>query len=437
MKKFFVVSALLLCLILSACGESSEVKSSSAPSETPTSENPTENTGDIAETTDTGTVTEIVTETADASIPGMRDITTMELVREMGVGINLGNTFESCGDWIKQWGDGTVASYETAWGSPIITKEMIDGYAEAGFGVLRVPVAWSNLADDEYNLSQDYIEAVREVVEWALDDGMYVIINIHHDNGWMANFPNDYEGCIARYEKIWTQVAAAFADYDDHLMFESLNEEAAWDAIWTPWKGTQEDKEFVFDLCNRINQKFVDVVRASGEKNAVRHLLIAGYATGIDHVCCDLYKMPEDPANRCAVSIHYYTPSTFAILTEDASWGKNHETWGTEKEIQELNSQIQLLVDNYISKGIPVIMGEYGCPLKNKDMDSVYLYLTTVCKTAYDAQICPILWDTPGNIYDRLNARMNYPDLQEAYHAILAGEEVPEGHMTPMESEEN
>ena len=111
----------------------------------------------------------------------MRDISTMEVVEEMGIGINLGNTFESCGDWIAQWGDGTPNSYETAWGSPTITQDMIEGIADAGFGVVRIPVAWSNLmaTDGTYTISKAYEARVKEVVEWALDTNMYVIMNLH------------------------------------------------------------------------------------------------------------------------------------------------------------------------------------------------------------------------------------------------------------------
>lgn len=106
---------------------------------------------------------------------GMRDISTVELVKDMGIGINLGNTYESCGDWIAQWGDGTPESYETAWVSPVITENIIKGYADAGFDTLRIPVAWSNLMAEDYTISPEYLAAVREVVDWTLDSGMYAI----------------------------------------------------------------------------------------------------------------------------------------------------------------------------------------------------------------------------------------------------------------------
>ena len=96
-------------------------------------------------------------------------------------------------------------------------------------------------------------------------------------------------------------------------MFESLNEEGGWEELWNRYSN-EGDKEKSFSILNEINQKFVDIVRASGKNNGKRHLLIAGYNTDIDLTCDELYKMPADPENRCAVSVHYYTPSTFAIL---------------------------------------------------------------------------------------------------------------------------
>ncbi len=186
----------------------------------------------------------------------MRDISTMDVVEEMGIGINLGNTFESCGDWIAQWGDGTPNSYETAWGSPTITQDMIKGIADAGFGVVRIPVAWSNLmaADGTYTISKAYEARVKEVVEWALDTDMYVIMNLHWDGGWLENLPTDYDNVMAKYSAIWTQLCAAFGDYGDKLIFESQNEELGWQTVWNQWGGT-EGKDRAYSLCNAVNQK--------------------------------------------------------------------------------------------------------------------------------------------------------------------------------------
>ena len=159
---------------------------------------------------------------AESHNNSMRDITTMELVRDMGIGINLGNTMEAAGDWIAEYGDGTVRSYETAWGSPEVTEEMIKGMAEEGFGVLRIPVAWSNLMGDNYTISQDYMSRVQQIVDWTIDADMYAIINIHWDNGWVNKFPDNKDENMKRYTRMWEQICDGFEDYGDHLMFESL-----------------------------------------------------------------------------------------------------------------------------------------------------------------------------------------------------------------------
>ena len=337
---------------------------------------------------------------------GMRNITTMELVRDMGIGINLGNTMEACGDWIKdvhdQWGSGelTVKEYETAWGSPEVTKEMIQGMANEGFGVCRVPVAWSNLMEQDgtYTINPKLTNRVKQIVDWVLDSGMYCIINIHWDNGWVNTFPENKTECMKRYETMWTQIAEAFKDYDDYLMFESQNEELGWESIWNPWSGNETQKKESYALANEINQKFVDVIRKSGGNNPERHLLISGYNTGFDRTCDPLFVMPNDPKNRCAVSVHYYTPAGFAILEDkDESWAKARSTWGTDDDYKELNQWMDMMKTNYVDKGIPVIVGEYGCPTKGKEAESVRKFLSSVCKAAYEDQLCPVLWSTPDS----------------------------------------
>lgn len=371
----------------------------------------------------------------------VRDMTTMEIISDMGLGINLGNTFESCGDWIAQWGDGTPSSYETAWGSPVVTKEMIQGYANAGFDTLRIPVAWSNMmADDgQYIINSDYLARVTQVIDWALESDLYVIMNLHWDGGWLEDVPVNFDECLKKYSIIWTQLSEAFRDYSDYLIFESQNEELGWSSVWNPWGGT-DGKEESFSYVNVINQKFVDIVRASGGNNEQRHLLISGYNTAIDHTCDPLFKMPYDPANRCAVSVHYYTPAGFAILTEDADWGKASPTWGTEADYAELNSQMDMLKTTFVDKGIPVIIGEYGCPKENKEEESVRRYLTSVCEAALSrGGICPVMWDITDLQYNRTSCEMSDKELhsqlleiKEKYFAqdIVSGDVNMDGIFT-------
>lgn len=400
MNKRIAALFMLACLLLTGCGDGSAVQESA--------------TTEITETTEQ--VTTVPEETVN---PDMREITTMELVREMGIGINLGNTYESFGDWIARWGDGSVESYETAWGSPVITQEIIQGYADAGFGVLRIPVHWMNLMGEDYTLSPEYIAAVQEVVDWATDAGLYVIINIHHDeNGFFADFPKDPERCMYGYTRVWEQVAAAFREYDDYVIFEALNEEGGWGDLWNRWGGA-EGKEEAYALLNAINQAFVDTVRSSGGNNALRHLLVSGYNTDIELTCDPLFRMPEDPAGRCAVSVHYYTPPTFAILESDADWGKCRSTWGTEADFVELERLMDLMQTTFVDQGIPVILGEYGCTKNNKDEESVRLYLASVCEAAYSRGMCPILWDTTGGHYDRTTYQVTDLELHQRLLAVL------------------
>lgn len=332
------------------------------------------------------------TEQTPAPVPEFNEsLTTVEVVKDMGLGINLGNTMEAIGG-------------ETAWGSPKITKEIIKGYADSGFGVLRIPVAWSNKMDKndkEYTIDKDLMARVKEITQWTVECGMYAIVNIHWDNGWWSEFPKDKENCMKKYTRIWEQITGEFKDFNGRVMFESLNEEGGWESLWNRYS-QQGDKEASYGLLNEINQKFVDIVRSSGGNNKTRHLLIAGYNTDIDLTCDELFKMPDDSEKRCAVSVHYYTPSTFCILKEDADWGKLQKTWGSEKDVKELTKNMDKMKESFVDKGIPVIIGEFSvCEKKVKELDSVRLFITSVVKEATARGMCPVLWDITGDYYNR------------------------------------
>ena len=348
----------------------------------------------------------------EAEASAMRDITTMELVHDMGIGINLGNTFEAWGGWITS---GNVNDYETCWGSPIITEEIIQGYANDGFGVLRVPVAWSNMMDSEYNIDQSYIDRVKEVVGWAIDDGMYVIMNIHWDGGWWEQFPDDYDKCMTKYTKIWTQLCDNFGEFNDYLMFESLNEEGGWDSLWNRYTdGDTEGKHRSYEILNNINQTFVDIVRESGGNNAERHLLIAGYNTDVDLTCDELFVMPDDPAGRCAVSVHYYTPSTFCILDSDADWGQAKTAWGSPRDYAEMEKYLDKVKERFVDNGVPVIVGEYGAvAIRNKTAEQVRNYNIVACTKMYERGLCPVLWDITDVFYDRHTCQFKDREMLE------------------------
>ncbi|MBQ9906978.1 MAG: cellulase family glycosylhydrolase [Oscillospiraceae bacterium] len=360
---------------------------------------------------------------AESPVGTMRDISTMDLVHDMGIGINLGNTMEACGDWVN---GKCVADYEKSWGSPLVSKEMIEGIAKEGFGVLRIPVAWSNLMvkDGTYTINAELDERIHQIVDWTIGSGMYAIINIHWDMGWVNEFPDNKDESMKRFKRMWTQIAESFQNYSDYLMFECQNEELGWEKIWNPWGGT-EGKAESYALCNEINQAFVDVVRGTGGNNPKRHLLISGYNTGIDRTCDPYFKMPNDPANRMAISVHYYSPAGFAILEEDADWGKATPTWGSDQDYASLRSEMDMMKTHFTDKGIPVIIGEYGCPTKNKEPESVRRFITSVCEEAYKRGHCPVLWSTPGGHYDREKFQLVDRELQKNLFAIAGKEFKP------------
>jgi endoglucanase len=331
------------------------------------------------------------------------NLTTQQLIEEMGMGINLGNTLECYTD--EPWFDTSIiTNYETAWGSPVITEAMIRGYADAGFNSLRIPVAWSNMMRPNYVIHPDLFDRVEAIVNWTIDSGMVALVNLHHDAGWWEGFadPAEYEECRRKFIAIWTQVSARFNKYGDRLMFESMNE-VVFDSIWNQWGGTYTQKQQAFGLVNEMNQIFVDTVRASGGNNASRHLLIEVYNTGSEYAYDPLFKMPNDPARRMAATVHYYEPAVFAILNvgQVTDWGTGVATWGTSAELKELNDCMELLKKNCVDKGIPIIVGEFAACGTGKSDEMRRLYAVKVAEAAYSRGMCPMLWDTAGDQYDR------------------------------------
>ena len=350
----------------------------------------------------------------------MRDMTTQEIIEDMGLGINLGNTFEATGSWV---GGTTVSAFERCWGSPIITEEMIKGIKDGGFGVVRLPANWSNLMSDDYTISPEFDARIHEVVDWILDNDMYVILNMHHET-WIADMPTNEEECLTHYSRLWEQITESFKDYDDHLMFESLNEEGGWDSVWNQYGSSTEGKAEAFGYLNKLNQTFVDIVRASGGNNKKRHLLIAGYYTNIEHTCDELFVMPTDPENRLSVSVHYYEPSTLTILEADADWGKAKTDWGSESDIAKLNSLLDLMKTTFTDKGIPVIVGEYGCFGKNKTQEVKRAYMVDVCRETYIRGMLPVLWDTQNTFYNRITQTYNDEEMLNELMAIKSLEKT-------------
>ncbi len=364
-----------------------------------------------------------------------------DIVKEMGAGTNLGNTLESCGTWIDT---SNTSNYETAWGQPVTTQEMIDGMKAAGFDSIRIPVAWSNMMADDgtYTINEKYFNRVETVLNYALNADMYVIINIHFDSGWWARFGSKTEqerkDAMTKYKTMWTQIANRFQEYSDRLIFESANEELGTRLNSTDdYKGSgyyaKDDLDSLYKLTNEINQTFVDIVRSTGGNNTRRFLLIAGYDTDISKTCDLRYKMPTDTIDsHLMVSIRYYSPATYCIVDNPKnSWGYD-ASWGTDKDIKALQSELSQMRISFVNKGYPVIIGEYGVTdtkisennfVRKEGRD---LFFRSVCEFALENNMCPILWDC-SQVFDRRSLTMTneaekalYIEMNEkAHHSEL------------------
>ncbi len=346
-----------------------------------------------------------------------KEMTASQLAYLMGNGINLGNTMEAYGHK-SQGVKADPSVYETLWGQPVTTQESISGMKAAGFDCIRIPVAWTNAMDFEngdYTIGEEYLNRVEEIINYAINEDMYVIINDHWDGGWWGMFGSASEETVQNawvlYELMWKQICERYKEYGNHLIFESGNEELGArlnDTDYAPDSGTL-DKDACYQVANAINQKFVDIVRSTGGNNANRFLLLAGYDTTIELTVDDRYKIPVDSVeNKLMVSCHYYTPWNYC------GDGSTVNQWGTSKEYESMYTSLTLL-KKFTDAGIPVIIGEYGVLTdgtweKNNTTDWMGALLD-LC----DAYGCvPVLWDC-STLYSRTEAKMKFEGTKSLF----------------------
>lgn len=313
--------------------------------------------------------TEATTEVLEESDKYL-EMDAIEFTAAMGNGINLGNTFEAIGGERNFAGmsisnmTSTVAvnQAETLWGQPVTTQEMMDGMKAAGFDSIRIPAAWTkymdNIATGDYTINPAFFDRVEEVINYAKNNDMIVILNDHWDGQWWAMFGSenqeDVDTAWALYESMWTQIATRFADYDSFLVFEGGNEE-----LGNRFKDSYNGKigklstDECYALLPQVTQKFVDSVRAAGGNNENRFLLIPGYNTDIEMTCDDRYEMPKDTADgKLLISVHYYTPSNYCI-------GGAIGYWGSDDNVEEMNNYLAKM-KKFTDEGYGVVIGEWG-----------------------------------------------------------------------------
>lgn len=326
-------------------------------------------------------------------------MTAAEVVADMKIGWNLGNTLD-CYD--ITW---DVSDFETAWGNPHTTKEMIDTVKAEGFNAVRIPVSWNEHMNGD-TIDEQWLSRVNEVVDYVIDDGMYAIINVHHDDySWLNPSKSDEAAVKAKLVKIWEQLSERFKDYDQHLLFEGMNEPRiiGGENEWTG--GTAEEREVI----NNLFAAFVDTVRSSGGNNSSRILIITSHAASIDADAVSGIKVPDD--DRIVVSIHYYSPWDFAGDSSGTS------QWGSDSDKAELDKGFDLLKSTFIDKGIPVIIGEFGA--LNKGNDSVRAsYMEYYVKSAKSRGITCFIWDNgvkdDFGLLDRSNCSWYFKDVVDA-----------------------
>ena len=351
-----------------------------------------------------------------------------DAVKNMGVGWNLGNTLDSWGNTTFE----TPTDQETWWQQPVTKPELMKMMKEAGFGAIRVPVTWFHWMDDEGHVKAEWMNRVHEVVDYVINQGMYCILNVHHDTGqgdqrWLIANEDVYDQTRARYENLWKQIAEEFKDYDQKLLFESFNEMLDADKSWcfasfaTKNKYDAEKAQNAYNAINKYAQSFVDVVRSTGGNNASRNLIVNTYAaccgsgTWNTHLKDPLKEMkyPEDKATgHIAFQVHAY-PSVENITNMKA----------------ELDDMFAALKTHLIDKGGPVIIGEWGTANVDKGVgktdydvrrDNVFQFVDYFIEKSKELGIGTFYWMGLSDGLYRSMPAFNQADLAEriakAYH---------------------
>jgi len=334
----------------------------------------------------------------------IRDIPSMELIKEFSIGWNLGNTLDATGS--------SYLSSETSWGNPYTEKEVFDTVKEAGFNIVRIPVSWGKHLGPEpdYKIQEEWLDRVNEVVDYGIDNGLYVILNMHHEEWHFPSYEN-FEKANTILTSVWAQIAERFKYYDEHLIFEGMNEPRM---KGTPYEWTGGNAE-ARDVVNKLNQSFVETIRTGGGNNPYRHLMIPTYAASSDPKTWEDFIIPDD--EKVIVSIHAYTPYNFALNKNGTSvWSPDNP-----EDTAEIDNLMNNIYEHFINNGHPVIIGEFGAMDKNNLEDRVNWAEYYVQKASEKGIPC-IWWDNGGftgsgelfGLLDRRSFTWKYPEIVKA-----------------------
>ena len=384
-----------------------------------------------------------VTARAAASTSSFQDLNQQQITEAMGVGYNLGNSLEA------NIGGTPI---ETAWSNPKLTEQFVLAAKSAGFQSIRIPVSYLSKIDDNngYQIDSSWLDRVQEVVDYCVKNDMYAIVNMHGDGytsiegGWLLCGSSDQTKIREKYQACWRQIATRFKDYDEHLIFESMNEE--FDGTYSTPNRTY------YENINTYNQIFVDAVRQTGGNNDRRWLLIPGWNTDIDYTVGDYgFALPTDQylssdvaagEKRIMISVHYYAPWEFCGTESQAvtQWGSKSTdsakkaTWGDENYMA---SQFRKLKDKFVSQGYPVVIGEFGA-INKSSLDSQ----NTVCRADFYQKVCyyakqdglvPVAWDNGYDgvygfcLIDRYTNTVAHPEVVSAVMEIYRASSTATG----------
>jgi aryl-phospho-beta-D-glucosidase BglC (GH1 family) len=350
--------------------------------------------------------------------------TAVQLAAKIRLGWNIGNTLEAIGS-------------ETAWGNPMVTKALIDLTKQSGFNAIRIPCSWNQYITNgtTAQLKLEWLNRVKQVVQYCVDNDMYVILNIHWDGGWLENNCTAAQKDVnnAKQKAFWEQIATHMRDFDEHLLFASANEPNVSDAAQ-------------MSVLASYHQTFVNAVRSTGGRNSYRVLVVQGPSTDIATTKNLMTTLPTDPAvNRMMAEIHFYTPYNFCLMPKDETWGKMFYYWGkanhsttdlgrnpTYGEEAELVALFKLMKAQFVDKGIPVVLGEYAAMRRltlTGDALTLHLasrayYLKYVTQQARLHGILPFYWDAGflgdggSGLFDR---QTNTIGDQQALTALVEG----------------
>ena len=358
------------------------------------------------------------------------DLNQSQIVEAMGPGWNLGNQLESVTDNVPE---------ETDWGNPVITEKLIQSVKAAGFKSIRIPVSYFAKIDDDkdYTIDSKWLDRVQEVVDYCIKNDLYAVINIHGDGyntidgSWLLCNGKNQTEIKKKYKKVWKQIAERFKNYDEHLLFESMNEE--FDGSYS-----EPNKEYYQNI-NDYNQIFVDTVRKTGDNNTKRWLIIPGWNTNIDYTAGDYgFKLPTDQyrdksidkeEQRIMISVHYYSPWDFCggengVITQWGNEADDPSKTSTTCDETYMKNQLNLMKTTFADKGYPVFIGEYGSIDKTSyDSENEYYrayFARKLCQLSRKNGCIPMYWDNGYNgvhgfgLFDRTTCEITQPVIIDA-----------------------